>query len=94
MKAGASASAFLYASSPDISQQSGADVELPDRLDSGRCEMSELEQLEQQVSQLPPGNLAKFRTWFIELDRQLWDKQIEADSGKVDRLIAEVGLHR
>jgi hypothetical protein len=54
--------------------------------------MSELEQLEQQVLQLPPEDLAKFRTWFIELDHQLWDKQIEDDvaAGKLDRLIAEV----
>ena len=54
--------------------------------------MSELEQLEQQVLQLSPEDLAKFRTWFIELDHQLWDKQIEDDvaAGKLDRLIAEV----
>ena len=50
-----------------------------------------LEQLEQQVLQLSPEDLAKFRAWFIELDHQLWDKQIEADvaTGKLDRLIAE-----
>jgi len=54
--------------------------------------MSELEHLEQQVLQLSPEDLAKFRTWFIELDHQLWDKQIEDDvaAGKLDRLIAEV----
>ena len=53
--------------------------------------MSELEQLEQQVLQLSPEDLAKFRAWFLELDHQLWDKQIEADiaAGKLDRLIAE-----
>jgi hypothetical protein len=53
--------------------------------------MSELEQLEQKVLQLSPMGLAKFRSWFIELDHHLWDKQIEADAaaGKLDRLIAE-----
>ena len=53
--------------------------------------MSELEQLEQQVLQLSPEDLAKFRAWFIELDYQLWDKQIETDiaAGKLDRFIAE-----
>ncbi len=53
--------------------------------------MSELEQLEQQVLQLSPDDLAKFRAWFIELDYQFWDKQIEADvaAGKLDRLIAD-----
>jgi hypothetical protein len=53
--------------------------------------MTGLEQLEQQVLQLSPEDLAKFRAWFIELDHQLWDQQIEADlaAGKLDRLIAE-----
>ncbi len=53
--------------------------------------MSDLEQLEQQVLQLSPEDLAKFRTWFIEIDHQLWDEQIEADAaaGKLDRLIDE-----
>ena len=53
--------------------------------------MSELEQLEQQVLRLSSEDLAKFRAWFIELDHQLWDKQIETDvtAGKLDRLIAE-----
>ena len=32
--------------------------------------MNDLEQLEQQVLQLSPEDLAKFRAWFIELDHQ------------------------
>jgi hypothetical protein len=53
--------------------------------------MSELEHLEQEVLRLSPEDLTKFRAWFIELDHQLWDQQIEADvaAGKLDRLIAE-----
>lgn len=53
--------------------------------------MNALEQLEQQVLQLSSGDLAKFRAWFLELDHQLWDKEIEADfwAGKLDRLINE-----
>ena len=53
--------------------------------------MSDLEQLEQQVLQLSPKDLTKFWAWFIELDHQFWDQQIEADaaSGKLDHLIAE-----
>ncbi len=53
--------------------------------------MNTLEQLEQQVLRLSPEDLAKFRVWFIELDHQLWDTQIEADAraGKLDRLINE-----
>jgi hypothetical protein len=53
--------------------------------------MSELEQLEQQVLNLPPQDLAQFRKWFLELDARIWDQQIEADlkGGKLDARIAE-----
>jgi hypothetical protein len=53
--------------------------------------MSELEQLEQQVLNLPPQDLAQFRKWFLELDARVWDQQIEADleGGKLDARIAE-----
>ena len=53
--------------------------------------MSELEQLEQQVLNLPPQDLAQFREWFLEFDARVWDQQIEADlkRGKLDALIAE-----
>jgi hypothetical protein len=53
--------------------------------------MSELEQLEQQVLNLPPKVLAQFRAWFLEFDARAWDRQIEADlkEGKLDTLIAE-----
>jgi len=53
--------------------------------------MSELEQLENRIRNLPPDELAKFREWFIEFDHLVWDKQIEADakSGKLDRLVNE-----
>ena len=53
--------------------------------------MSEVEQLEQRVSNLPPKDLAQFRAWFLEFDSQVWDQQIEADlkAGKLDSLIAE-----
>lgn len=53
--------------------------------------MSEVEQLEQRVSNLPPKDLAQFRAWFLEFDARLWDEQIEADlkTGKLGALIAE-----
>jgi hypothetical protein len=53
--------------------------------------MSELEELEQRIRKLPPGELAKFREWFFDFDHELWDRQIEADSqaGKLDKLAAE-----
>ncbi|WP_447963191.1 hypothetical protein [Nitrospira sp. Ecomares 2.1] len=53
--------------------------------------MNELEQLEQQVLNLPPQDLAQFREWFLEFDARVWDQQIEADlkGGKLDGLISE-----
>lgn len=53
--------------------------------------MNALEHLEQQVLQLSSEDLEKFQVWFLELDHQLWDRQIEADfrAGKLDRLINE-----
>lgn len=53
--------------------------------------MSEVEQLERRIENLPPADLAKLRAWFFELDARIWDDQIEADqkAGKLDRLLAE-----
>jgi len=51
--------------------------------------MSQVEMLEQTVKQLSPGELAAFRSWFIEFDAAEWDRQIKMDSetGKLDRLV-------
>ncbi len=53
--------------------------------------MSEVEHLEERVSNLSPKDLAQFRAWFLEFDSPMWDEQIEADlkAGKLDSLIAE-----
>lgn len=53
--------------------------------------MSELEQLEHRVQNLPPEDFARFREWFLELEAQLWDQQIAEDlkAGRLDKLIAE-----
>ena len=53
--------------------------------------MSNLEELEHRIQNLPTNELAKFREWFIEFDNLLWDKQLEADSkaGKLHGLVAE-----
>lgn len=53
--------------------------------------MSDLEELERRIQNLPSEDLAKFRDWFIEFDHLIWDKQIEADSkaGRLDGLISE-----
>lgn len=51
--------------------------------------MSEIEQIEDRIRNLPPEDLATLRAWFAEYDAQAWDRQIEADSkaGKLDHLI-------
>jgi hypothetical protein len=53
--------------------------------------MSELEELENRIRNLPPEDLAKFRAWFVEFDHVLWDRRIQTDSktGKLDRLVNE-----
>lgn len=53
--------------------------------------MSEVEQLEQRIENLPAQELAKFREWFMEFDARMWDAQIEADArgGKLDGLMAD-----
>ena len=53
--------------------------------------MSDLEELEHRIQNLPVEELAKFRAWFIEFDHLLWDKRIEADSkaGKLHGFVSE-----
>ena len=53
--------------------------------------MSDLEELEHKIQNLPSEELSKFRAWFIEFDHLAWDKQIEADSkaGKLRGLASE-----
>ena len=53
--------------------------------------MSNLEELEHRIQNLPTNELVKFREWFIEFDHLLWDKQLEADSkaGKLHGLVSE-----
>jgi len=50
--------------------------------------MTKVEAIEQEIGNLPPEDLAKFRAWFLEFDAQRWDEQIENDalSGKFNDL--------
>lgn len=50
--------------------------------------MSKVENLERQIQQLSPEELAEFRRWFAEFDAQIWDRQFAADvaAGKLDSL--------
>ena len=50
--------------------------------------MSNVEQIEVQVSKLSRQELARFRAWYSKFDADAWDHQIERDaaSGKLDQL--------
>ena len=50
--------------------------------------MSKIKELEKQIEQLSPTELAEFRRWYAEFDAQVWDRQFEADvkAGKLDAL--------
>jgi hypothetical protein len=59
--------------------------------------MSKIENIEQEVRNLTPSELAAFRRWFLEFDSQAWDRQIEEDihAGKLDKLANEaLASHR
>jgi len=53
--------------------------------------MSEVEEIETRVQNLPKESLAQFRDWFHRFEDELWDRQIESDlrAGKFDRLIQQ-----
>jgi hypothetical protein len=53
--------------------------------------MSNLEALEKTIDELPKEDYRQFRLWFLERDRESWDRQIGEDSraGKVNFLINE-----
>ena len=47
-----------------------------------------VEQIEDDIRQLPPEQLRQFRAWFDEFDAHAWDEQIEGDirAGKLDSM--------
>ena len=53
--------------------------------------MSKIENIEQEVRNLSPSELAAFRRWFLEFDAQVWDRQIAKDvrEGKLDKFADE-----
>ena len=50
--------------------------------------MGKLENIERQIKDLSPQEMAKLREWFSALDAEAWDRQFEADvrAGKLDAL--------
>ena len=51
--------------------------------------MTDVEELEAKVSELPNEKLAIFRDWFYQFENESWDKQIASDfrAGKLNHLI-------
>ncbi|MDO9138822.1 MAG: hypothetical protein Q7U38_00655 [Methylobacter sp.] len=51
--------------------------------------MSDIEELENRVYNLPREEFTQFRDWFLELENERWDNQIKSDfqAGKFNRLI-------
>lgn len=47
--------------------------------------MTEIEELEAKVSELPNDKFSIFRDWFYQFENELWDKKIATDfrSGKL-----------
>ena len=56
--------------------------------------MGKVKDLETQIQELTPAELAAFRKWFTKFDADNWDREFEADvrAGKLDAL-AERALH-
>lgn len=50
--------------------------------------MSKIEQIEREIQELTPEELAAFRKWFLEFDAVVWNRQIEEDAraGRLDTL--------
>lgn len=53
--------------------------------------MSNVQEIQDAVSQLSHEDLVRFRMWFAEFDAALWDKQLENDvaAGRLDTLAEE-----
>jgi hypothetical protein len=56
-----------------------------------RFGMTTAEELEKAISQLAPGELARFRAWYEAFDAQQFDAAItrDAEAGKLDALAEE-----
>ena len=50
--------------------------------------MTKVQLIEEEIRKLAPEELAQLRDWFLELDAEQWDRQLErdAESGKLEKL--------
>ena len=53
--------------------------------------MSTVQEIEQAIRALGPGDLAALRDWFAAYDAEVWDRQLEQDvaAGRLDRFAEE-----
>ena len=53
--------------------------------------MTMVEQIQSEITALPPKDYVYLRQWFLERDWEQWDQQFEQDavSGKLDFLLQE-----
>lgn len=58
--------------------------------------MSTVAEIERAIEQLPAGDFAALRQWFVAKENQLWDEQMDADSaaGRIDFLFEEAAAER
>ena len=54
--------------------------------------MSTVAEIKQAISELPETDYVQLRRWFLDLDWEKWDRQIEEDAatGRLDFLASEV----
>ena len=50
--------------------------------------MSIVEHIEDEIRNMSPDELARFRKWFLEFDSKQWDEEIEQDAkaGNLDEI--------
>ncbi len=50
--------------------------------------MTNIQRIEQEISNLSSHELAEFRSWYEKFDAEVWDKQLESDikSGSLESL--------
>lgn len=50
--------------------------------------MTKVQLIEEEIKKLSPEELAQLREWFLELDAEQWDKELERDaaSRKLEKL--------
>jgi hypothetical protein len=54
--------------------------------------MGTVDEIKAAINNLSPEDFARVRDWFLELDSELWDRQIAEDSaaGRLDFLTQEI----